>query len=245
MKTIVAFDYAEMSDIAAELVIQKVSKQPTATITLPTGNTPLGMFDRLVTAVEEKRVSFEQCLLFEMDDYFRIPMDDERLLYHWLYRAFIEPTKIPLTRVHRFQTDSIAEQEVQRMTQLLEDAGGLDLAVIGLGPNGHIAYNEPHSQLDQPVQVVTLAAESRMSSIDYLADDAPVPTHGITLGLATIIAAKQIIMLVSGERKANILQEMLTGPVSEALPGTLLRDAPHVTLIADQAAMTASTADHN
>jgi glucosamine-6-phosphate deaminase len=192
------------------------------------------MYERLLAS----GVSFTRVRLIELDEYLGIPLGDERNLYNWLHRVFVGPAGVPAAQVTRFRSDcDDPQQEVRRVEAILEAAGSLDLVVLGLGPNGHIGFNEPGSALHQRVQAITLDEASIESSAAYWGGREYVPRQGITLGFGALREAKRILMLVSGARKADILHEVLYGPIIPEVPASLLRELPQVTVIADRAAL--------
>jgi glucosamine-6-phosphate deaminase len=129
------------------------------------------------------------------------------------------------------------KSECQRIEETVTALGGLDMAVLGLGPNGHLGFNEPGSSFDSRTRKVALAPESIVSNSSYWGSMADVPAHGLTLGLGTLREARTILVLVSGRAKADIIARLLREPISESLPASILRLCPHSTLIADRAAL--------
>ena len=137
----------------------------------------------------------------------------------------------------RFDTEAAnAQAEAQRMDEILRVHGGIDLLVLGLGPNGHIGFNEPGSGFSSSTRVVELTSASLTSNARYWGGVEGVPKKGYTLGLGVLRRARKTLLLVNGKHKAKILKQMLEGPISEDLPATCLRDMPDVTIIADAAA---------
>lgn len=237
MKLIITNDYEELSKRAADLVIEYIHQNPAAVLVLATGNTPLGMFAGLVSAYRRGEVSFQNCSLVELDDYFNISQDDHRNLYNWLAAEFINQVDIPAENIVRFNTASTyPKEECARVEQAIADLGGIGLLVLGLGPNGHLGFNEPGSDFESPTRVITLSAASIRSSAQYWGKEEDVPRQGITLGLKNLSAARQTLLLVNGKQKAQIFNSTFQGPVTTGIPATILQQQQNLTVIVDKAA---------
>lgn len=237
MKNIIKKDYQELSAQAADLVIEQVSKNPASTLVLPTGNTPLGMYACLAATYSRGDVSFKSCHLVELDDYFNIPLDDHRNLFNWLSAEFINQVDLQPSNIFRFETAAAhPEKECRRVEDRVAELGGIDLAVLGLGPNGHLGFNEPGSDFLSTTRIITLSPASISSSAKYWGCEKEVPRQGITLGLKTIMSARKILLLVSGRYKSGILKAALQGPITTQVPASILQEHPNLTVIADQEA---------
>jgi glucosamine-6-phosphate deaminase len=224
---------------AADLVSETLAQKPDASLIFPTGNTPLPLFRELVRRVQNGDIDMSRARIIELDDYFGIAQDDSRNLYHWLERELIVPAGINPTSVVRFQTDAPdADAEVKRMKAVVESQG-IDLLFLGLGPNGHLGFNEPGTRFDASVQIVDLTPESITSNARYWGDDPDqVPRQGITFGIKALLQAKKVVLLVSGEHKADILSEVMASESQEApeIPAVFLHRHPNALALADQAA---------
>jgi glucosamine-6-phosphate deaminase len=238
MNLVVTKDYEQLSAAAADAVVECIRQQPDLLLVLPTGNTPLGMYRQLVQRVHGGEVSFEQARLVELDEYLGIELDDPRNLYRWLDAVFITPAGFSPDRVFRFDsTAADPAHEAARIEAALEAEGGIGLLVLGLGPNGHLGFNEPGSPFDSRTRVVDLTAESIESNARYWGGADRVPCcQALTLGLGTLSGARQTVLLVNGAAKADILAETLYGPIGTDVPATLLRQFDNVTVIADDEA---------
>lgn len=239
--TVVA-DYEAMSRRAADAVEEIVRARPTAAITVPTGSTPEGMYRSLAERITGGALDFSQVQIFCLDDYLGQTPEDEASLTKLLIRDFLEPAKIPDANVHYIPTTADNPQAAaDAYENEIVEAGGLDLAVVGLGPNGHIAFNEPGSGPDSRTRVIELTKESRDQNAAYY-NGAEIPERAITMGLGTILSARRIVMIVSGEGKAGIVRETLEGPLTSEVPGSWLRLAgERLEVILDEAAASALT----
>lgn len=234
MKIVEVEDRADLGRKAAEIVIRQLLERPNSVITLPTGNTPLPLFRELVAASKTHPHLFEQARFVTLDEYAGIARDDRRRLLSWLSREFLVPAAIREQQVIAFDPMVEGEAECRHIEDSLKTLGGLDLVVLGLGPNGHLGFNEPGSSFDSRTRKVALAPESIASNSTYWGSEADVPTHGLTLGLANLREARTIVVLVSGKAKADIVLRLLSEPISESIPASILRICPQATIIADR-----------
>lgn len=230
-------DYDAMSRLAADRVAEVVTAYPNAAITVPTGSTPEGMYAELVRRITSGELDFSGVQVFCLDDYLGQTPQDEASLTKLLLQEFLVPAKIPTENVHFIPTskDNPAGNAAQYEAEIAA-AGGLKLAVIGLGPNGHVAFNEPGSGPDTRTRVIDLTEESRNQNAAYY-EGAEIPEQAITMGIGTILDAERVVMIVSGEGKAGIVGEMVNGPMTDDLPGSWIGlKGEQAELIVDEAA---------
>jgi glucosamine-6-phosphate deaminase len=237
-KVTVVRDYDAMSVLAADAVERLVSRKPEAVFSLPTGSTPLGLFDELLARVRSGRVDFSRAHLFCLDEYVGVNRDDPNSLTGFLDRSFLHGAGFDPERVHILPAEAddldgaAAAYEAE-----LADLGGLDLVILGLGPNGHIAYNEPGSTADSRTRVLTLTPESIEQAEAYWEESVATPHRAITMGVATLLEAREIILIVSGAAKAGMLRRTLNEPMTPDVPASFLRRAgDRLKVIADEAA---------
>jgi glucosamine-6-phosphate deaminase len=238
-KVTVVADYGAMSRRAAEIVAETVTREPGAAIAVPTGSTPLGMFDELIGMVRNQEIDFSQTHIFCLDEYLGVTSEDPNSLTGWLWKAFLGPAGIPPRHVHAIDTtDSDPESAAARYEQELISLGGLALAVLGLGPNGHIAYNEPGSGADTRTRVVDLTPQSIAQASAYWENTVPIPSQAMTIGVGTLLAARRLALIVSGSEKAEMLRRTLREPMSSEVPASWLRlAADRLEVVVDEAAM--------
>lgn len=234
---IIVPDYDAMSRAAAEIVAETVTAHPGAAISVPTGSTPVGMFEELVAMVRRDELTFDQTQLFCLDEYVGVTADDPNSLTGWLYDNFLTAARIPEANIHTLPaTDPDLTAAAARYEADIAAAGGLELAVLGLGGNGHIAYNEPGSAGDSRTRVLDLTEESVNQARGYF-EGQTVPTQAITVGVGTLLEARRIVLIVSGGSKADVLHAALHGPQTPDVPASFLQRAPDkLTVIADEAA---------
>jgi glucosamine-6-phosphate deaminase len=207
-------DYDELSVAAAQLIASRVRGKPHLVLGLAAGNSPVGTYRELVRMYREEALDFSQVVFFNLDEY------EIESFTSFLKLNLLDQINAAKSNVHllRFPADPEAVRYCQGIEQAIQDAGGIDLQILGIGSNGHIAFNEPGSGFDSRTRIVSLGDQGR----------------AITLGLATILEARQILLLASGEPKANILRAAVDGPVTEFVPASVLQRHSDVTVIASR-----------
>lgn len=221
---------ADWADHAAGLLSDRLAAKPDLVVCLPTGSTPVPLYARL----SELDPAVGSATVVLLDEYLGLPAGHPARCDSMLGGALVDRLSRP-PRFVTFAVDSAdPEAACRRYDADIAVLGGLDLVVLGLGANGHVGMNEPGSLPDSPTRVVELAASTREAAAGYGAD--PVPTHGVTLGMAGILAAREIWLLATGIGKAAILRETLDGPVTGDVPATFLRGHPGLRVIVDEAA---------
>lgn len=238
MQLIVAKDYEDLSRRAARLLADLLGSLPKPVVTLPTGNTPLGMYRELLELGLADRAIFSGAEFIQLDEYAGIDEDDWRSLAGWLRRSFFDGAKISTSSVTNFRSSAPdGALEARRMERAIAAAGGIDISVLGIGLNGHIGFNEPGSAADSPTRIVRLTPQSIRSNAEYWGSEAAVPRQAYTLGLGTLSRARRTLLLVSGAAKAPILHAAMEGSVTPQVPATFLRQLRDVTVIADREAV--------
>ena len=237
MKISIVPDYHAMSLRAADRVTETLTRKPDCALCLPTGNTPLGMFRELTARITSGQLDASRAQFFLLDEYVGIDDDDPDSLTGWLKREFFVPAGIPEDHIHELPTkaDDLAKAAREYEAELAA-YGGYELAVLGLGGNGHIAYNEPGSPLDSRTRVLTLTEESIEQARGYF-EGRTVPTQAISAGIQTLLEARNIVLIVSGASKAEVLRDALYGPQTSDNPASFLQRAPDkLEVVADEGA---------
>lgn len=220
--------------LAADQVAALLARKPAAAIAFPTGLTPVGLYAELTGRVADGSLSLDQCRLFDLDEYVGLSADDPQSYAQTIRRQFAEPAHVPPKHLRLIRGDHTdADAECREYERAIAVAGGLDLAILGLGANGHIAFNEPGTAWDSATHVATLSAATRAANAMQFAPGAQVPEHGITMGIATIRAAREILLLVAGDSKQHALSALRSGTPSLQWPVTALASHPNLMVIAD------------
>ncbi len=231
-------DEQAMGRRAADGVAATVERTPEAAICLPTGNTPLPMFAELIERVGEGKLDLSRVHLFCLDEYVGVATDDPNSLTGWLRQALIQPAELDPARVHSLPaTDRDPAAAAARYEAELAALGGLELAVLGLGPNGHVAYNEPGSASDSRTRVLDLTPESIEQASAYWEGSVAIPRRAMTIGVGTLLEARHLLLIVAGAGKAEVLRRALREPMSADVPASWLRLAgDRLEVIVDEAA---------
>jgi glucosamine-6-phosphate deaminase len=219
-----------VAQLAGELVANRLRARPDLRLILPTGHTPLGLYTVLRAHAADGSLPSDRATLFQLDEYAGLPPADARSYNAYLRR---ELGGIRFAAMHLFDgaaTDAGAECERH---QALLDAGAVDLVVLGLGRDGHVAFDEPGSPPDGGVRRVALHPATRGDAANDFGGLARVPTHALTVGLRTLSSARELLLLVSGSAKAEALRAMLEGEQTPELPASLLRDHPRLSVLCD------------
>jgi glucosamine-6-phosphate deaminase len=232
-------DYESMSAAAAQIVAERIREKPRAVFLLPTGTTPLGMYGRLVEMHRREGLSFAQATFFNLDEYLGLPPDHPASYHVYMEENFYKLVDADAARIH--VPDGSApdpEAECERYEMAMREVGGVDLCVLGIGRNGHIGFNEPGAPFDSRTRVVRLTESTRrVNASDFEGDRAP--EKAITVGMATIFEAREILLLASGANKARAAAAALQGEISEAVPASMLRRHPHASFLLDRDAASA------
>lgn len=237
MKIIVTNNLEELSLQAANLIIEQIKTKPNSVLGLPTGHTPLVMYQKLVQAYVTGQVSFAQVKTFNLDEYVGLPRTSPDSFYTYMRQNFFDQVDAKPENI--FVLDGTAENladECVNYERELENYGGMDLAVLGIGQDGHIGFCEPGTSWQSRTMVVTLDKTTLEANAKDLANLSVMPQQAITMGLGTIMEARQIILLASGTSKRDILNKALKGEASEAVPASILQTHENVTVILDKEA---------
>jgi glucosamine-6-phosphate deaminase len=236
MKLVLLDSYEELSRVAGESMAEEIRRRPALVMLAATGTTPVGAYRHLAQLAGLHDLDVSQMRVAQLDEYVGVGPEDERSLLGWMHRILLDPLHIHSQQVIGFGTIDgnapIACREHGRNLQ----ATGVDLAVLGLGPNGHLGFNEPPSEASAPTRPVELTPASIVSNARYWGSASRVPTRAVTVGMDIILASRRILLLVSGPAKVDILRRTLESPAAPDNPASLLRLAPSVTVLADREA---------
>ncbi len=238
MKIYRAKDYDGMSRQAANILSAHVILKPECVLGFATGSTPVGMYSQLIEWNRKGDVDFSKVHTVNLDEYLGLaPTHDQS------YRYFMQKNLFDHINVKPENTnlpDGLASDpaaECVRYDKVIADLGGVDVQVLGMGHNGHIGFNEPADAFTKGTQVMELTERTIEANARFFASRDEVPRKALTMGIQTIMLARHILLVVSGEDKAEILKAALTGPITPKVPASILQLHPDVVLVADEAAL--------
>lgn len=226
-------DAEAMSRAAADAVAGILAERPDARVLVATGSTPMGLYAELARRRAEGALDPTRITVYQLDEYAGIPPEDPRSLLGWLVRSFVEPLGIPLERLVPVPRDGDPDA-CARYDLEVDRAGGYDLAILGIGPNGHLGFNEPPADADAPTRLVELAPETIRANAAYWGSPDLVPRRAVTVGMRGLLAARTILLLASGAHKRDIVRRALRGPVTPEVPASLLQRAADVRVFLDR-----------
>jgi glucosamine-6-phosphate deaminase len=228
-------DEVALAEGAAGWVAARLAAKPEAAVALATGRTPRGLYRRLVQRRAAGALGGERARFFNLDEFVGLPAEDPRSYSAYLWKHVLGPLEVPAARVHLLRGDAAdLAAECRAYDEAIAAVGGLDIAILGLGTNGHIAFNEPGDDWAAATHVVTLAASTRRAQHHLFASEAEIPSRGLTMGIAAIRAARSVILLAMGEGKVTALAALRAGRPDPAWPATALLGHPDLTIFADR-----------
>jgi glucosamine-6-phosphate deaminase len=238
-------DYEEMSKKACSILLEKVNSLENPVLGMATGSTPEGLYQQLIRAYNEGKVSFKHVLTFNLDEYVGIDREDPNSYHYYMKDKLFGHIDLLPENAH-LPNGNAADLELEcwEYENQIRRADQIDIQVLGLGLNGHIGFNEPGTPFSSRTQVIDLENSTRQANARFFASMNEVPTQAITMGIDTIMESKQILLLVSGKKKADPLARLLNGEVSEDFPASILHRHPNVVIIADEAACHDVTNQH-
>ncbi len=229
-------DHDTLSQATAEYIAALINRKPGALLCLASGDTPIETYHRFVALAQAGRVDVSQCTFVGLDEWVGFGPEDAGSCSYYVFRDLFTPLKLRPEQVHVFDAKAAdLEAECSRIDALIDSRGGLDLLLVGMGMNGHIALNEPGTPFTLGCHVVELAESTKTVGQKYFEKETKL-TLGITLGLRHLTEANEVILLVSGAKKAPMLHEALTGPVTEQVPASILQTKSTAQIWLDEAA---------
>lgn len=234
MKVIVVENYEEISQKAFEVMYELVSNKPAAVLGLATGSSPIGLYENMIKDHKENGTSYAACQSFNLDEYVGLPQSHPQTYYTFMHENLFDGIDIKEENVHLPYGNSA--EECAAYEKSMENVT-VDIQVLGIGSNGHIGFNEPGTSFDEETHIVTLKEGTRQDNARFFEDDInKVPTHAITMGIATIMKSRKILLVASGANKADAVAAMVNGPVNVECPASVLQNHADVVVICDKAA---------
>ncbi len=255
MLVIVKEDYDAMSKEAAKIVADRIRRKPNLVLGLATGSTPLGLYKELIKMHKEEGLDFSKVVTFNLDEYIGLPPEHEQSYHYFMWENFFKHININPANVHipqgmfgnlnisPYETDPKVEAYCQWYEEQIKKYGGIDLQILGIGANGHIAFNEPGSSLGSRTRIKTLTEKTRQDNSRFFKSIDEVPKYAITMGIGTIMEAKEVILLASGENKADAVKAAVEGPITAMCPASMLQMHRKAIIIVDKKAASKLSAE--
>jgi len=237
MEILVSATYEEMSKAAAKAVAQLLNTRPNAVLGLATGSTPLGLYKELARMHKSEGLDFSQVTTFNLDEYVGLKKDHPQSYHYFMHENLFKHINIPAQNsyIPSGTTDNYAAF-CAWYERRIEEYGGIDLQLLGVGSDGHIAFNEPSSSLGSRTRIKTLARSTIEDNARFFEKIVDVPIYAITMGVGTILEARKILFLANGASKADAVAKAIEGPVTSMITASALQLHPDVTAYLDRAA---------
>lgn len=237
MRVIVCENYDELSKEAAKIMAAQVHLKPNCVLGLATGSTPVGAYKELINMYKSGEIDFKDVTTFNLDEYFPISRKNDQSYYYFMHENLFNHINIPEERIHVLNGEvADPEKECADYEKAILAHGGIDLQLLGIGRNGHIAFNEPDENLVADTHVTALTDDTIDANARFFADKKDVPTKSLTMGMASIMKARKILILINGAGKHAALKKLLSGEISTSCPATMLNMHSDVVVICDKEA---------
>ena len=238
MRILYASDYNDLSRKAANIIAAQVILKPDCVLGLATGSSPLGTYKCLIEGYEKGDLDFSRCKAANLDEYRGPPKDNDQSYAYFMYENLFKHINIDMANTNIPDgMNADAEAECKRYDEAVRALGGVDIQLLGIGHNGHIGFNEPADEFPKGTHCVDLTQSTIDANTRFFARKEDVPTQAYTMGIQTIMSAKKILLIASGEGKADIVCRMAAGPVTPNVPASVLQLHNDVTIVADKEAL--------
>lgn len=236
MEVIIVSNYDEICSATARMIQQEWEKKNNLVLGLPTGSTPLGVYKKLIELHQKNKMDFSDVITFSLDEYLGLKPDHPQSFAYYLQENFFRHINIKKDNIFRLagNPDDIA-QHCQDYEEKIKSFGGIDIQLLGIGRNGHIGFNEPSSSLSSRTRIKTLTQETMRDNTRFFKDEVT-PRFVLTMGIGTLMEAKMVVLLASGEEKQNAILNSVEGPVTAFVPASILQLHPQAKIIIDEEA---------
>ncbi|MFN0136565.1 MAG: glucosamine-6-phosphate deaminase [Phycisphaerae bacterium] len=237
MEIIITESYEDLSRVAARAIRKQILKRPNCVLGLATGSSPIGTYAELIRMHREAGLDFSKVTTFNLDEYLGLPPAHDQSYRYFMDKQLFEHVNIDPKNIHvPYGHAENVEQFCAWYEAEIRRAGGIDLQLLGIGGDGHIAFNEPGSSLGSRTRLKTLTRQTIDDNARFFKNADAVPKFAITMGVGTIMEAREILLIANGEKKAAIVAEALEGPVTAQVTASALQLHPLVTIVLDPAA---------
>ena len=237
MRVIVCENYEELSNQAAKIVSSQLIVKPNSILGLATGSTPIGLYQNLIEMNKNGEIDFSEVKTFNLDEYYPIKKSNDQSYDYFMKEQLFNHINIDKNNIDIPNGEAEdAKAECERYEKKLDEIGGVDLQILGIGQNGHIAFNEPDENLIAVTHLTGLTQNTIEANSRFFASADEVPKQALTMGMGSILKAKKIIILANGANKSAAVKELLDDNIKTSNPATMLKVHPDVTLICDKEA---------
>lgn len=227
---------ADIADAAAQLYKEIIENKPNAVLGLATGATPVPTYQKLIELYNKGKISFKQVTTFNLDEYCDLDKHDKNSYYTFMHENLFNHVDIKEENVNFLDGNAKdCDAESKRYAEAIKAAGGIDLQLLGIGTNGHIAFNEPADKFTDEAFKVTLTQSTIDSNQKYFGD-VPMPKYAMTMGIGSIMRSKKILLIATGESKAKAVKAMVSGEITPQIPCSILNEHKDVIIMLDKAA---------
>jgi glucosamine-6-phosphate deaminase len=224
MEVVIAKSYEDLSRGAAEVVAEVVNTKPNAVLGLATGSSPLGLYKELIRMHENEGLDFSRVTTFNLDEYVGLKPDHDQSYHYFMTENLFKHINVSPSRIHvPSGTTSNYQGFCSWYEQRIVECGGIDVQVLGIGSDGHIAFNEPTSSLASRTRLKTLTAQTIEDNARFFEKIEDVPIYSITMGVGTILEARKLVLVANGDNKADAVVGMIEGPVSSMITASALQ----------------------
>lgn len=237
MEVIVRNSYEAVSALAAEMIADFIREKPDCVLGLATGSTPIGTYDELIRLNREHGLDFSAITTFNLDEYVGLPAKHPQSYRFFMNEKLFDHINIPSENTHVL--DGLANDlaaECAAFEERIARSGGIDIQLLGIGANGHIAFNEPGSSLGSRTRIKTLDERTMHDNARFFDSEREVPRYALTMGIGTIMDARRLVLLAHSQSKADAIAKTVEGPITAMVPATIVQLHPKATIITDKAA---------
>ena len=237
MRIIVCENYEEVSKKAAQMILSQVTLKPNSVLGLATGSTPIGMDENLVKLNKNGDIDFSEVRTFNLDEYYKLPKESDQSYHYFMYKNLFDHININPENIHipNGMTADV-DAECERYDKLIKEAGGVDIQVLGIGNNAHIGFNEPTINFEKGTHLVELEESTIEANSRFFDNIEDVPKKAITMGVGSIFKSKKIMLIATGENKAEAIYNTVYGKVVPEVPASILQFHSDIVLILDKKA---------
>ncbi|MBN1047714.1 glucosamine-6-phosphate deaminase [Clostridium botulinum] len=237
MKILVCENYDKLSEKAAQIIMSQITLKSNSILGLATGSTPIGMYKKLVEMYENKMIDFSDVKTFNLDEYQNLPISNDQSYHYFMDDNLFNYINVKRENIHipNGMANDI-ENECIEYDNLIKEAGGIDIQVLGIGNNAHIGFNEPTVSFEKKTYVVKLEESTKIANARFFNSLDEVPSKAITMGIGSIFESKKIMLLATGENKAKAIYDTIYGKVTPEVPASILQFHDDVIVILDKKA---------